>query len=81
MLGRTRFGITFPVHRPFDTWPMVVEPVERYEALGFDAVYVPDHFVFPWEPSGGWLDGWSLLAGLAARTERIRLDTMVTHVV
>jgi alkanesulfonate monooxygenase SsuD/methylene tetrahydromethanopterin reductase-like flavin-dependent oxidoreductase (luciferase family) len=70
-----------PVHRQYDAWPKVVERVERYEALGFDAVYVPDHFVFPWDPAQPWLDGWSLLAGLAARTGWIRLGTLVTHVV
>jgi alkanesulfonate monooxygenase SsuD/methylene tetrahydromethanopterin reductase-like flavin-dependent oxidoreductase (luciferase family) len=64
-----------------DAWPRVAERVERYEALGIDAVWIADHFVFPWDPAQPWLEGWSLLAGLAARTRRIRLGSMATHVV
>lgn len=60
-------------------WDRVVERVEQFEALGIEAVWVADHFVFPWDPTRPWLDAWSLLAGLAARTHRIRLGSMVTH--
>src|SRR6266403_2178244 len=38
-------------------------------------------YAFPWDPTGPWLEAWSLLGGLAARTHRIQLGTMVSHVI
>ena len=49
--------------------------------MGLDSAWVADHFVFPWDPTGPWLEAWSLLGGLAARTRRIQLGTMVSHVI
>ena len=73
-----RFGMTFLRQ---DNWDRVVEQVERYEAMGLDSAWVADHFVFPWDATGPWLEAWSLLGGLAARTRRIQLGTMVSHVI
>jgi alkanesulfonate monooxygenase SsuD/methylene tetrahydromethanopterin reductase-like flavin-dependent oxidoreductase (luciferase family) len=44
-------------------------------------MWIPDHFVFPWQPSSPWLECFSVLAALAARTSRIRLGSLVTHTV
>src|SRR5438045_4191852 len=78
MSGELRFGMTF---RRESDWPSIVERVERYEALGLDTMWIPDHFVFPWQPSSPWLECFSVLAALAARTSRIRLGSLVTHTV
>jgi alkanesulfonate monooxygenase SsuD/methylene tetrahydromethanopterin reductase-like flavin-dependent oxidoreductase (luciferase family) len=53
----------------------------RVEALGFDSLWIPDHLLFRWEgeaglTTGAW-EGWSILAALAADTERIELGTLV----
>jgi len=64
----------------FGDWTDFTGRVARYEALGFDTVWIPDHFVFPWDPSQPWFDGWAALAALAALTTRIRIGSMVTHV-
>jgi alkanesulfonate monooxygenase SsuD/methylene tetrahydromethanopterin reductase-like flavin-dependent oxidoreductase (luciferase family) len=50
----------------------------RVEQLGFDAVWLPDHFYF--ERDGQvetYPEVWTLLTGLALKTERVRLGTNV----
>ncbi len=54
---------------------------EEAERLGFDVVYVNDHFMGPVPgpaASERCFEAWSLLSALAARTERIRLGVLVT---
>jgi hypothetical protein len=46
----------------------------RAEAVGFAPVWTSDHLVIRYsgEPTHGVLEGWTLLAALAARTGRFR---------
>jgi F420-dependent oxidoreductase-like protein len=50
------------------------------EALGFDAFFRSDHYLWMGDGTGepGPTDAWLTLAGLARDTERIRLGTLVT---
>lgn len=60
-------------------WSDVLAMAERVEALGFDSLWVSDHFLHDFqdeERQGPW-EGWSLLAALAARTSRVTLGTNV----
>jgi alkanesulfonate monooxygenase SsuD/methylene tetrahydromethanopterin reductase-like flavin-dependent oxidoreductase (luciferase family) len=58
----------------------LVERWQYLDELGFDSVWVADHFTNPWHPNEPWLEAWTLLSALAAHTERIRLGTMVTNI-
>lgn len=67
---------------PQRTWPQVREIVERCDGTGWDGAYFADHFM-PDDPEGRPTDGpflecWSVLAGLAAATQRIRLGSLVS---
>lgn len=62
----------------------LAEIVQTAENLGFDSVWVPDHFVYRYPDvdtvHGVW-EAWTLLAGLAARTTKISLCVFVTGLV
>jgi len=61
----------------------VTELAGAAEGSGFDSVWVMDHF-YQLPPLGGpsqpMLEAYTLLGGLAARTNRVRLGTLVTGV-
>ena len=47
------------------------------ERLGFDTLWVYDHFYPPGLPDVPGMDGWTLVSSLAALTDRIRLGQLV----
>src|SRR3954469_15878257 len=67
---------------PMRPWGDVLEIARHAEATGWDGCYYADHFM-PNDPEGDTpLDGptlecWSVLAGLAAATQRLRLGSLV----
>jgi F420-dependent oxidoreductase-like protein len=84
----TKFGLqlpnfTFPDVPDDEMFEHVADLAVAGEESGFDSVWVMDHF---WQlpPLGGptqpMLEGYTLLGGLAARTRRVKLGTLVTGV-
>jgi F420-dependent oxidoreductase-like protein len=63
------------------TWDEVLARARFAEEAGFTGAWVFDHFKPLYGPPGGpCLEAWSLIAGLAAHTQRIRLGPLVTGV-
>src|SRR5256885_7955248 len=63
------------------TWEQWVSLALAAEEHGFEALFRSDHYLsFSRESEEGALDAWATLAALAAKTERIRLGTMVSPV-
>ena len=61
-------------------WSEYLDRFLRLEDLGFDVAAAPDHFCDWGNPSGPWLEAWTCLAAIAARTSTIRLTTCVTQI-
>ena len=67
-----------PATTPFPSHRVMLEDGVRVERLGFDSVWVPDHFYFE-RPAGleTYPEAWTLLTAIAMRTERVQLGTNV----
>ena len=63
------------------TWAQWVALAEAVEDAGLEGLFRSDHYrSIRNDEEAGSLDAWTTLAGLAARTSRIRLGTMVSPV-
>jgi F420-dependent oxidoreductase-like protein len=72
---RLRFGVVTDQILP---WPTLVQHWQHFEALGFDSVWDSDHFIqSSWSEYPNF-EAWTVLAGLAALTKRIRIGVLVS---
>src|SRR3569832_840320 len=60
------------------SWPMLRERARLLEALGYDGLWLVDHFWANGMPDLDFLEGWTTLGALAAATTKLRLGLMVT---
>ena len=60
------------------SWEQWIALAAACEEHGVEALFRSDHYRGWLRAPGGSLDAWTTLAGLAARTSRLRLGTMVS---
>jgi len=71
-------GAGDPATTPFPSHTLMLQDGVRVEQLGFDAIWLPDHFYFERSTElETYPDVWTLLTALAMKTDRVQLGTNV----
>src|SRR5918912_3246644 len=64
---------------PEQQWPAMLDFAQRAESWGFESIWVYDHFhTVPVPTDEACHEAWSLVAALAATTQRVRIGQMCT---
>jgi FMNH2-dependent dimethyl sulfone monooxygenase len=72
-----RFGIMLHTTAEYANWDNLSAIASEAERLGYDSLYVNDHFYLDRSIHGPYPECWTVLSAIAASTNRVRLGTYV----
>mgnify|MGYP002526772568 CR=1 FL=1 len=75
-MTKAHFGVMVPQIKR--SWQEARDAGIAFEEMGFDSLWVNDHLYGPTSPEIPMIEAWTLIAGLAAVTEKVELGTLVT---
>lgn len=78
-LPKSNFGCQLP--QDSDDFDRVIEVAKHCERIGYDSVWVYDHLSPFWSRSGQAFECWTTLSAVAARTNSVKVGSLVTNVV
>jgi len=81
MSNKLRFGIN-PTPHPWRELEKFGEWCVKVEELGYDVVWIPDHYDLPVPPfpSNELVDAWTTLSYVAAKTNTIKIGSLVSPI-
>lgn len=75
-----QYGLALPTGGECGDPSFLLELAVLAEEAGWDGVFLEDYICFQGDPVAPTCDPWVALAGIAVRTKRVRLGTMVTPI-
>jgi len=74
-----KIGVQLPEVERATRWPELLDMTRAIEDLGYDSVWLGEHLLYRWpdRPSRGPWEAWSMLAAIAANTNRIEFGPLV----
>ncbi|MEM3550866.1 MAG: LLM class flavin-dependent oxidoreductase [Candidatus Bathyarchaeia archaeon] len=75
-----KFGVSHSPHQWWTKTEQFEEWILKVEEMGYDGIFVPDHYNLPFPPKASLVDAWTTLSYIAAKTSTVKIGSLVSPV-